>query len=181
MYSLTQQGNITEEQIEDSFGGNICRCTGYRPILKAFRNLANDNQAVDIEDLLCGPLVQTCLNKELLELKRKKWIKVFELEDLLKTLEKYVDNDYMLVAGNTAKGVYPPIKFPDVYIDISDVQELLEVTYDENKIIVGGNVTLHTLMNIFNEVAEQQSTFQYLKKVAKHINLVANVPVRNVS
>ncbi|XP_073981126.1 uncharacterized protein isoform X3 [Rhodnius prolixus] len=43
MYSLLQENpNITMREVENSFGGNTCRCTGYRPILDAFKALASD-------------------------------------------------------------------------------------------------------------------------------------------
>uniref|UniRef100_A0A4X1TFA1 Xanthine dehydrogenase/oxidase n=1 Tax=Sus scrofa TaxID=9823 RepID=A0A4X1TFA1_PIG len=41
MYTLLRnQPEPTVEEIEDAFQGNLCRCTGYRPILQGFRTFA---------------------------------------------------------------------------------------------------------------------------------------------
>ncbi len=44
MYALLRSKNgepISEEEIEENLAGNLCRCTGYRPILDAFRPFAS--------------------------------------------------------------------------------------------------------------------------------------------
>ncbi|EFX67921.1 hypothetical protein DAPPUDRAFT_260908 [Daphnia pulex] len=60
MYSLLQKNSeagVTMKEIESSLAGNICRCTGYRPIMDAFKTFAKDapqdlkSQCVDFEDL----------------------------------------------------------------------------------------------------------------------------------
>lgn len=116
--------------IETSFGSNICRCTGYRPILAAFKKFAKDaprsSDLLDIEDLrICDKKDNSCnrkqcddntwciVNKEDVNKTRtainlkdgRVWYSVETLADIFEILELEGDDSYMLVAGNTAKGM----------------------------------------------------------------------------
>ncbi|CRL08599.1 CLUMA_CG021336, isoform A [Clunio marinus] len=204
MYSLleSKNGKVTMEEVENSFGGNICRCTGYRPILDAFKSLASDadetllNLCKDIEDLdgtkTCPKTGTPCIGscsaigkvdpKHSLKLTfedDREWHKIYNLTELFKVMGTIGYRPYQLVAGNPAHGVYRRSADLKVFIDISSVEELRGFKVNDNTLEIGGNVTLTEAMEIFTKVANEKKGFESLKEFVTHIDLIANVPVRN--
>ncbi|XP_058831229.1 uncharacterized protein LOC131689891 [Topomyia yanbarensis] len=201
MYSLlaANKGRVSMEEIENSFGGNICRCTGYRPILDAFKSLAVDadkgliEACRDIEDLakVCPKTKTPCAGKcsavqktntkqpiRIVFENNSEWYKVYNYNDIFAIFNQIGDKPYMLVAGNTAHGVYRRSEKLQVFIDINSVDELHSYSLGD-ELIVGGNVSLTEFMAILLDAANKNINFSYCKELAKHIDLIANVPVRN--
>jgi hypothetical protein len=67
-----------------------------------------------------------------------------------------------------------------VYIDVGNVAELKSLTTEPN-LILGGNVSLTEAMDTFYRISEKNASYKYTKALGDHIDLIANVPVRNVS
>jgi xanthine dehydrogenase/oxidase len=198
MHSLMEanDGKVTMKEIENSFGGNTCRCTGYRPILDAFKSLAVDadenlvQACKDIEDLndikLCNKTGLACSGncseqKESLHFRfsdEREWHKVIIEKEIFEIFEKIGNKRYMLVAGNTGHGVFRRPRDIQVFIDINSVNILKDHNLDSN-LEIGGGVNLTEMMEIFKKAADVNPNFSYLLQLVKHIDLVAHVPVRN--
>ena len=186
------------EEIENSFGGNICRCTGYRPILDAFKSLAVDADeklvamCKDIEDLdktcpktgnpCAGFCNKTADSKDGIHLsfeEEREWHKVYSLNELFAVLDKSGEKKYMLVAGNTAHGVYRTSSSLKLFIDITGIKELHTHNIG-NELVFGGNVNLTEMMAILEKAAVSDTKYEYCRQLIIHLDLIANVPVRNV-
>lgn len=127
---------------------------------------------------------------------RKEWHKIFDLKALFDILSKSGNEPYMLVAGDTAHGditvctivrwtncfnlpgVYRRSEDLRIFIDVNDVVELRSHSIG-NELVIGANVNLTETMDILSK-ASTTPEFEYCKHLVKHIDLVANVPVRNV-
>jgi len=77
-------------------------------------------------------------------------------------------------------GVYRPTVEPQIYIDLQDIPDLKSYS-TEPTVTLGGNMSLNDCMKLFNTVSKRKSNYAYTEVLACHIDLVANVPVRNVS
>lgn len=203
MYSLmeSKQGHVTMEDVENSFGGNVCRCTGYRPILDAFKSLAVDADdkfklCTDIEDFGAKKCPTTgvacsgsCTDKATngvpksthLNVSEREWHKVYDMSEIFQILGQNPDKSYMLVAGNTAHGVYRRSKDIKIFIDVNSVDQLRSHSIGK-QLEIGGGVKLTEFMQILQKAAVTDApNYAYCKEMHSHVDLIANVPVRNVS
>lgn len=86
----------------------------------------------------------------------------------------------MLVAGNTAQGIS---RIPDniyMFIDITPIQELYVVEQTADSLTLGGSVSISETIEAMR-AASNLVGFEYFQHLVDHLELVANVPVRNVS
>ncbi|KAG8328694.1 hypothetical protein J6590_104002, partial [Homalodisca vitripennis] len=78
-------------------------------------------------------------------------------------------------------GILKGLPAPDVFIDVNRVSFLKAHSFSFNSLQVGANTTLTDAITLFRAVAvEKPAKFSYTAQLAKHIERVANTPVRNV-
>lgn len=187
----TVEPALTAAQIEQAFDGNVCRCTGYRPILDAFKSFANDQDQeppiVDIEDLVGSTPTAGATGKGSVSPSKclkfadgRKWFKVLTLSEAFDVLQTIANSEpYTFVSGNTAHGVYRRSDRLKVFIDVNAVEELHRHSVDQD-LVVGAGLRLTEFIALLEQTAEAHLNFTYCIPMAKHIRKVANLPVRNV-
>ncbi|CAN6840522.1 unnamed protein product [Brassica oleracea] len=191
----TGVSNLTAAEAEKAVSGNLCRCTGYRPLVDACKSFSAD---VDIEDLgfntFCKKGLpcydhtlssQVCtfpefLKKELKSLddpRKYRWsspVSISELQSLL-GLENGVS--VKLVAGNTSTGYYKEEKDKnyDRFVDIRRIPELTAVRRDEKGVELGAAISISKAI----EVLREKESVLILLKIASHMEKIASRFVRN--
>ncbi|XP_070198779.1 xanthine dehydrogenase/oxidase-like [Littorina saxatilis] len=210
MYGFLQRNpKPTKQQVEDNFDATICRCTGYRPILDAMKSFAVDTipsqhgGPLDIEDLnpkVCKTTNKPCRRRCRPKTKddantgpsgsvplhivgeRAQWLKPTTLQALCALLKQYGGANYRLVFGNTGYGVYKELGpwMYDILIDIRGVQDFYRMETSPS-VVVGANLSLTNLREMFERHASDPSTVTYFPDFARHVKQVASNSVRNLA
>ncbi len=77
-------------------------------------------------------------------------------------------------------GVYKHDGPYKVYIDVTNVAELRKTTVDPSGILLGASTTLTETIALLKKAVSSEG-FEYADGMRKHIERIANVPVRSVS
>lgn len=157
LYALYQQDldtDILKSKVEQALGGNLCRCTGYRPIIQAAEN------ALDIkESARKRPEINTeesrTLNK-LLEIKEEPAeIVGFYQPDNLPAFATFLQSNpsARILAGGTDLALEVTQQMRDLpsIVSVNAVPELKTIKVRENSIELGAAVTLNDCMAVLQD------------------------------
>ncbi|GAB1284988.1 Aldehyde oxidase 4 [Apodemus speciosus] len=193
----------TPDQITEALGGNLCRCTGYRPIVESGKTFSPSR-----EEKMCtklynedefqplDPSQEPIFPPELIRMaedpnkrrltfrgKRTTWFMPVTLSDLLELKASYPEAP--LVMGNTAVG--PGIKFNDefypVFISPRGLPELNLMNTTDNGVTIRAGQSLAQLNDTLDSLISKQpkdktKTYQAL---LKHLKTLAGAQIKNIA
>ena len=169
----------TVADIEDVLDGNLCRCTGYRPIFDAFKSMAtgtNESNGYQQNVKVCSKLTsKRAIGK--VKTSEGDWMIPTSVNDLVTVLDQLPQGgSYRLVDGNTGRGIYDADTAYETYISLKAVKELVEFTTDP--LVIGAGMSLTSVIDLFEEVSSDPN-YKYCQTIADHIKKVAHPSVRN--
>lgn len=202
---LQQKPSACEQEIEDIYGGNLCRCTGYRSILHSMRTLASDYDANSdkTQECLIDPSFYVHFKKEMTPIQLEKlpgydskpralhfkttdhqYYRPLTLEEAHRLKKHYVRqvgrHNVRIIMGNTASGVYQS-EHAKYLIDISAIEALGKIEARESELFVGAAATIQETINFISEVIQTRSDYQVtgLKEFKRHAVYIAGLQVRS--
>jgi len=135
---LNSNKNITDDTINEAISGNLCRCTGYSPIIKAIKSLANESVTLKRFDRIH--------KQKKIHFGNVTYFRPVNLKELKNYLNKI--NNFQYLAGGTDFNLQRPIintKERNL-ICLSDIKELNSIKHLKDKIVLGGAVTIENFM-----------------------------------
>ena len=137
--SLINSGKVVNnDTINDAISGNLCRCTGYSPIIKAIKSVSDRKTKLKKVEII---------NKE----KKVRFGNITYLKpNNLKELKDYLEvKSFQFIAGGTDLNLQRPIinEKENNIICLSSIKELNFIKKLKEKMVLGGAVTIENFLD----------------------------------
>ena len=137
--SLINSGKVVNnDTINDAISGNLCRCTGYSPIIKAIKSVSDRKTKLTKVEII---------NKE----KKVRLGNITYLKpNNLKELKDYLEvKSFQFIAGGTDLNLQRPIinEKENNIICLSSIKELNFIKKFKEKMVLGGAVTIENFLD----------------------------------
>ncbi|TSA18585.1 xanthine dehydrogenase small subunit, partial [bacterium] len=142
------------DEIADALAGNLCRCTGYQPILKAAAAACDgegrDHFTAD-EARIVGLLESISREGISISTQQQRYDQPATVDECLALMEKHPDAIVINGATDVALRVTKQFEVLPHVIDCSRINELQAVSSDSDALTIGAGVRLREVMRIVRD------------------------------
>ncbi len=177
---LRDQKTLDTKKMINGLSGNLCRCTGYLPIIEACNNIDSNSYEL-LENRYHSPeMIKDLKDHQKIDIELKYENLSFFAPADLKTAAKIKQQtpDIRLISSATDLGVLINKEkfFPASLLNLNHVAELHEVKDEKNFVVVGARVNL-TQLEQFLETKSQSG----LAEIARMIRIFASPQIKNTA